>query len=461
MNASRHSLLDHLPVELLSSIASHLDLQDFRSFRLACRLISLRTRSLLACEEFNGLLWRPDAARLYQLSRIPECARRIRSVTFNFARLNEYKALHDSFSHHYLIEPELRSEILHDKWEQYFQTQRQKKALGGFRLDLAVEAFRSLPSLREVTLTWTRCPWDVDSEACRLFSADVSIRMAKREAFDIQDAVMRELFKAATGLDTLSLEPISMLGLNGELYPGGEPELGTCCRADEHLAIAEAPSRFDFFMALRRLSLVLDRKSESSMEAGLRAVLRQTKLKELRLEYLPWVRVRPRTSFLEGVYISELEVLEVIGPEVGLRNLAVFLARHGHTLKKLELVDVKGISCSEGTDSDSDGQSTKAEDVYVEPSAALHDINIAWTEANTLEGVFAMIAERLAKLEQVRVAGAFTDPVSGGKCWFYHDAIQVGPAVPEDVWLAPARPMEKYLLRQGEMPELKFWAEGT
>ncbi|KAG8425361.1 hypothetical protein J3458_002069 [Metarhizium acridum] len=172
-----------------------------------------------------------------------------------------------------------------------------------------------------------------------------------------RNAVMRELCKAETRLDTLGPEPIPMLGANGELYPGREPELGVCCRTDGHLSIAEVRSRFDFFMALRRLSLLLGRKSESSVEAGLGTVLRQTKLKELRFEYLPWVRVRPRTSFLEGVYISGLKVLEVIGPEVGLPNLAVFLAQRRHTLKKLELVDVKGIICSEGTDSDSDGQS--------------------------------------------------------------------------------------------------------
>lgn len=461
MEHGKESTLQHLPVELLSSIARYLALEDFKSFRLVSRLVSQSTRSLLATEVFSGLLWRLDASRLYELSQIPECARRIRSITFNFARLNEYKALHESFSHHYLIEPELRSEMLHDMWEEYFQSQRQKKANGEFRLDLVKKAFRSLPSLKEVTLTWTQCPWDRESEACRLFSADVSIRMAKREVFDIQDAIMRVMWQTGTKLDALNLEPIPLKGLSEELYPDDGPSSAMDLCIDEDRVLDQSSLKLEFFQSLRRLNLVLDRKSESWIEIGLENVLCQTtNLKELRLEYLPWVRVRTSTWFLDRIFIRNLEVLEVVNPEVGLQNLAVCLARHHGKLKRLELVGVKGIRSPDEDDVSEDLFTTNHDPLDGESSEVDTVTKTQWTDVHTWEDFFTTIRERLENLENVRVSGSFTDPESGGKCWFFHDAKEVGRASPENVWLTPARPMETFLLGEGEMPELKFWADG-
>ncbi|OAQ63222.1 F-box domain, cyclin-like protein [Pochonia chlamydosporia 170] len=449
MDVQQCTTIHNLPFELISSIANHLDLQDFKAFRLTSRLIAQSTRSLLASEHFNGLLWRPDAARLYELSRIPECARRIRSVTFNFARLNEYKALHESFSHLSLAEPGLTSEMLHGKWEQYFETQRQMKALGGFRLDLVKKALGGLPSLKELTLTWTRCPWRRDTEPWRLFSADVSIRMAKREVFDVQDAVLRELRNAWVRLDTLNLEPIPLKGPAGELYPGGEAGFSS---VDDGRTDILQVSGFDFFRGLRRLNLVLHRKSEDVLEEGLQAVLRQTALRELRLEYLPWERNHPCTLFLEGIYLPELNVLEVKGLEVGLRNLAVFLARHRRTLKKLSLRDMKGIPHT-GEDGDMSGGSGDTEDM--ELWRVKGDSGIVRVDVETWEELFTMMRETLVELEDVEVRGGFTDPLTGRKCWFYCDHL----GVPGDEWSVSALPLEKYLLDGGEMPELVFLRE--
>jgi hypothetical protein len=442
-----------LPVELVHAVAQYLALEDFASFRLTCSLIALSTRNLLAREDFVGLLWRPDAERLYELSRIPECARRVRAVTFNFARLNEYKAFHDSFSHHYIIEPELRSEMLRDKWENYLRTQRQRKTVGEFRLDLVKAALRCLPCLEELTLTWTRCPWERGSEAWRLFSADVSIRMAKGEVFNIQDAILRELHDANLTLHTLRLEPIPLRGPNGEMHPGSE-----AARASNQAIVNRLPS-FELLSGLRRLSLVLDRKSESCMEAGLEAVLCQaTSLRELRLEYLPWVRAHAHTAFLQRIHLPNLQALEIDGPEVRLKDLASFLVRHRRTLKGLGLAGVTGLSGAGTSDSgieaekSSDTADSNLEDVGCETESG-------WTNMDTWVEFFAVIRSRLAMLEKVRITGTFTDPASGGGCWFYHDAIDIGSTVPDGACLMPAEPLERYLLGEAEMPELKFWTE--
>jgi hypothetical protein len=452
LNERQHATLGQLPIELLCSIASFLSLEDFRVFRLVCRLAALSTRSLLAGEDFNGLLWRPDAARLYHLSQMPECAGRIRSVTFNFARLNDYKALHDSYSHHFSLEPELRTEVLHTRWRHYFQTQQQVKTLGGFRLDLAKEAFKTLRSLERLTLTWTRPPWDQESEACRLFSADVSIRMAKWEVFDVQKAIVRQVGDAATKLHTLNLEPITLWGPARGSHPDNEPETASGQEWDLSRTLVD----YDFVTSLRRLSLVVERKSEVAMEAGLTALLgRTTALKELRLEYTPWIRVRPSSSFLEGVYISDLEVLELVGLEVGLQNLGVFIARHRGTLRRLDMVGIKGISPSEAEeDSGTDGEESLGSVVAHEDD---RDTDTAWVAVNTWTGLFTMIRERLSQLKEVQISNLFTDPDSGGRCWFCQHAVDGDAGVPEGVHMAPAQPLEKYLLGEGEMmPPLNF-----
>ena len=272
---------------------------------------------------------------------------------------------------------------------------------------------------------------------------------------------MRAMWRAGTKLDTLNLEPIPLKGMSRELYPGNEPSSAIDFCTGEDRLLAEKPLKLEFFKSLRRLNLVLDRKSEFWIESGLETVLHQTaNLKELRLEYLPWVRVRSSTWFLDKIFIRNLELLQLVNPEVGLQNLAAFLARHRGTLKGLELVGVKGIRSPEGDEVSDDLFGPNHDDSDGEPWEVDTNTKPQWADVYTWEEFFTMIHDRLENLENVQVSGTFTDPDSGGKCWFFDDAKEVGRASPENGWLTPARPMERYLLGEGEMPELKFWTEG-
>lgn len=119
-------------------------------------------------------------------------------MTFNFAPINENKALHESFSYYYVREPEMRTDVPQAKWEQYSQTQRQTKAMGDFRLDLLIDALPRLPALEVVTLTWTRRPRkDDDCVASRVFDEHNSIEMATDDEIrNTQHAVLSELAAA-------------------------------------------------------------------------------------------------------------------------------------------------------------------------------------------------------------------------------------------------------------------------
>lgn len=433
---SHGSILEQLPVELVSVIATHLSLYDFQHFRLSCRQISLATRHLLAARDFNGLLWRQDASRLNELSRIPECARVIRSITFNFARINEYKALHESFSHYYVLEPELRTDVLQAKWEQYFQTQRQAKAMGGgFRLDLLKDALPRLPALEAVTLTWTRCPWEEDCEASRVFDDHHSIEMATGDEIrNTQHAVLSELAAAHVTLSALSLEPLRRW--ENPSTDRGEPAT--------------------VYKGLRRLSLVLDRGMGGNLLHELTTLLQYTKLEsltELRLELLPWHRANPEPESLPSLLIPHLEVLDLARLEIGLSCLARFLGRHAKTLKKLALIGIRGVRQPSHEHDESIGPS--------HPETASAEGSGGGQEMTTWEEVFELIRHSCTSLKKVFISEKFTDPISGGQVWFHHDMeeAQILGNMSTRFKMVPAKSMELYLLGKGDMPpNLEFRA---
>ncbi|GAB0132732.1 hypothetical protein EsDP_00001160 [Epichloe bromicola] len=435
VDVRNRSILEQLPVELVSVIASHLSLYDFKHFRLSCRQISLATRHLLAARDFNGLPWRQDASRLSELSRIPECARVIRSITFNFARINEYKALHESFSYYYVLEPELRTDVLQGKWEQYSQTQRQTKAMGDFRLDLLKDALPRLPALEAVTLTWTRCPWEEDCEASRVFDEDHSIEMATEDEIrNTQHAVLSELAAAHVTLSALSLEPLRRWENPGT--DQGEPAT--------------------VYKGLRRLDLVLDRGMGGHLQHELTTLLQHTKLEsltELRLELLPWHRVHPEPESLPSLLIPHLEVLDLIRLEIGLSCLARFLRRHAKTLKKLALIGIRGVRQPSPEDDESIGSS--------HPEAASSEGSGGGQDVTTWEEVFERIRDSCTSLNEVFLSDTFTDPISGGQVWFHHDRkrAEILDKMSTRFKMVPAKSMERYLLGEGDMPpNLEFRA---
>jgi hypothetical protein len=200
-----HLRLDTLPAELVASIAEILPVQDFRNLRLTSKTLATTTRPLLALATFDGVPWKNDAGRLLELSRIPECAGRIRSVDFYFSRLTERLNYDDA--QYYNFTTSDWQDMLKKDWARYYETQQEAKRNGPFRLELFGAALANLPALAEVCLTWTRCPWK-DPKVERIFDPDASVDLTRDTMLDIQQLTLNTLWKIDVPLASLCIEPM-------------------------------------------------------------------------------------------------------------------------------------------------------------------------------------------------------------------------------------------------------------
>ena len=410
---AKDSHLVALPVELLELIIERLCLADFQAFRLTCKTVSSAARPLLATSDFCGRPWRNETARLRSLSQLGECARRIRTVALYYGEINEYKALHDSFSHHYVLEPRLRGNVMQEKWAEYFRTKKLRQASEPPDLTTVEDTLRKLPALRAAMLTWTRCPWETGSEPDRIFSADVSLRLAKKRVPETQKVFVEAL--AARGpdsLDELTLEPLAFTVPQGHML-----------------------------RTLPRFRATLDCRSVPDVLERLSAVLADaTALTELYLKYMNFTAVaRPDASFLHGIHLGRLRVLELIRPSVHLDSLALFLIAHSETLRKVKIVAGRATTLIHDDDSDSE------EMVADQDSGSV----------TTWKSLFVLIHDRL-HLEEAHIAEVFVDAVDGKRIQFVHDAALTDcmGSGPDSQWVAPASEFENYLVRKGSWPSL-------
>lgn len=204
------SYLESLPQELIEGIVEHLLLDDLRQLRLACCALAVATRPQLVQPAFHGLPWRDDLRRLYELTKLAPCASRIRSICLNFSRLDEYRAVHDSFSFFYMMEPEIRSEILRDEWAAYFASKRCAESLGEANLagtPLVATALTALAGLTSLRLTWRESPW-AGPEMERVFQADESAGMVSEREMEIQRLVLRWFWVSDAPLHTLEIDAL-------------------------------------------------------------------------------------------------------------------------------------------------------------------------------------------------------------------------------------------------------------
>lgn len=228
--------LGSLPAELFSVIVEQLSLSDFKNLRLASRHLAREARPFLSQPSFFGLPWRRDMARLHSLSSssMPECGARIRDVKFVFAALDEYRAYHDSFSHMFGYEPEVRTERLVNVWTSYQETQRAARRILStitkqeaaevrtravtttrtlclpFSVELVGQALAGLPNLRSLTLTWMECPWNED--VATVFDPDESVRLQKHSAREVQREFVRSLWVLDVPLERLRVDGFLLTG---------------------------------------------------------------------------------------------------------------------------------------------------------------------------------------------------------------------------------------------------------
>ncbi|KAL2255310.1 hypothetical protein VTK26DRAFT_3645 [Humicola hyalothermophila] len=156
--------MDLLPVELVRLIYQYCDPPSVRALRLtSVRLADVGYEFLLP-PHFTAVEWRDDITRLRSIAGHDRLRGSIRSITFNFSRVNEYNARHAAFLDHWFqLDREDHRAMLEDAWTQYHDLEKRGRRLPPFHSRSAAveEAFRLLPNLSDLEVTFTRCPYPV------------------------------------------------------------------------------------------------------------------------------------------------------------------------------------------------------------------------------------------------------------------------------------------------------------
>ncbi|KAK3307589.1 uncharacterized protein B0T15DRAFT_183364 [Chaetomium strumarium] len=207
--------MDFLPVELVRLVFQYCDPPAVKALRLASGRYADVGYEYLLDSHFTAVEWRDDIKRLRCIAGHDRLRGSIRSLTFNFSKVDEYNARHTTFFQHWLQEPEERSAQLQDAWIKYYELEESARKLPPFhaRSSMVEEAFKRLPNLKDLEITLTKCPYHIEilkdvfevrscrkrdrSQACKNMNAIVSaIRHVRLASLSI-DQLPLEIFRLA------------------------------------------------------------------------------------------------------------------------------------------------------------------------------------------------------------------------------------------------------------------------
>lgn len=156
--------MESLPVELVRIVFQYCDLPSVKTLRLMNGVFADVGYDYLVPSEFNVVGWRDDITRLHSIASHDRMKSSIESITINFAEVDEYNARHASYFNNFAQDPEERSDLLANAWVQYYEADKRRKALPAFdsRPALIQDAFKSLPNLKDLQVTFTKCPFDIE-----------------------------------------------------------------------------------------------------------------------------------------------------------------------------------------------------------------------------------------------------------------------------------------------------------
>lgn len=322
--------MESLPVELVRLIYELCDLESIKALRLQSRLFAAIGLDYLIGDKINVLGWEVD--RLHSISAHDQLKGRIQSVTLNFAEVDEYTARHASFFQHYLEEPEERNDRLAVAWAQYYEADKRRKAAPTFdsRPELVLEAVRNLPSLKDLEVTFTKCPFDIDVLQ-EVFRGLPTSRKVDREQAGKNMAVIASALKG-TDLSSLTIDrfPLEILRL-----------------PDERRRWTDCASTA--FANLTTLNLTIDpsalRLPAQRFKAikGLGSILRcAASVTHLSLAFHTYGMPKHKfiiwfDTLLEGFTYPHLTDLKLEGISCDEDDLRSFLLRHAATLQRLRL----------------------------------------------------------------------------------------------------------------------------
>ncbi|KAL2177605.1 uncharacterized protein P884DRAFT_299478 [Thermothelomyces heterothallicus CBS 202.75] len=324
--------MDSLPVELVRLVFQYCDPASVRVLRLASRRYADVGYEYLLEPHFNAVEWRDDVSRLCNIANHDRLRGGIRSLTFNFAKLDEDYARQTTFFQHWLREAEQPSTLLQYAWTRYYELEGEARKLPPFHSRSAAieDAFKRLPNLRHVEITHTKCPYDIPLLQ-DVFQVRTCRKRDRGQACKNINAVVsafRHARPASLSIDLLPLE-IFRLADDRRLWLD-------CARS---------------FASLSRLDLVLDTPanllpaSRSRAVNGLGGVLHSSvNLTHLSLAFQHYhapaqkFHLSFQALFCGSDFVfPRLTDLKLEGVSCAEDDLRGFLLRHGATLERLRL----------------------------------------------------------------------------------------------------------------------------
>ncbi|KKY36875.1 hypothetical protein UCDDA912_g03102 [Diaporthe ampelina] len=370
--------MESLPVELVRLIYESCDLPSVKNLRLMSSFFAEIGLEYLMQSKINVVSWRDDVARLHSIATHQRLRSAIQSLTINFADVDEYNARHASFFQHYLEDPEERNERLQAAWLAYWEAKQQRMTVPAFdsRPDMVLEAFRNLPNLRDLDVTFTRCPFDIDV-LDQVFQGLPSCRKMDR------DHAAKNLALIASALKETNLSSLTI-----DRFP-----LETLRLPDERRHWFDCVSTS--FAKLSTLNITVDPSTlklpNQRFKAikGLGHILRcATNVTHLTLAFHTYGMPKHKfiiwfDTLLEGFTFEKLTDLKLEGISCDEEDLRNFILRHAGTLERLRLGGRGLAKVHEG---------------------GLGGIHLC---RGTFRGLFVGLRNRLPKLERIHLEGDF------------------------------------------------------
>ncbi|KAK3319268.1 hypothetical protein B0H66DRAFT_264451 [Apodospora peruviana] len=423
--------MDLLPVELVRLIFECCDSPTVRALRLVSGRLADVGYEYLLPPHFTAVEWKDDIKRLHSISGSDRLQAAIKSITFNFAKVDEYNARHASFFQTYLQEPEERTVTLQDAWIKYYELEKQRSQLPQFhtRSTMVEESLKRLPNLRELEITYTKCPYDIDilRDVFAVRNCRKRDRAQACKSMNVIVSAIRHIQLTSLTIDQLPLEIFRMAADRRHWFD--------CARS---------------FASLTKLDLVLDPPNNLFPSSRFRAinglghVLQfAPNLTHLSLGFHTYHAPLEKFSISFGLLLNDftyekLTDLKLEGLSCAEEDLRTFLIRHGRTLERLRLGG-RGL-------------------------AKPYELSIGGVHLHegTFRSLFASLRGKLPRLQRFHMEG----DVEAGDIMTSSRELYKFHAVTDDNWGTVAlrrRPslktidclgLEKYLLHGGEYPRM-------
>lgn len=394
--------MELLPVELISQIADLLPLRDFRAFRLTSTKFAYATLPLIAQPHFKGLPLRDDVKRLSNLSKIPQCARRIHTVYLNKARVGDPKSYRFSEDPPHWLPLEAVDGL--EEGGVFLDRSYKQDIARPEQVQNLLAALEELKNVDSITFTWAECPWK-DPISHRIFDRETSIILSREEIIiTVQDA-----------LETLRCREVPMKSLTIEPYPLTAIELPLPCD----------PRTRVVFGSITELSLMFDYAWTGLHfpHEDLKRFLSLTpNLKKLTLNAILSEKGTETTPFLPDLYFPHLEALHMQCLSFELSTFMTFLKAHAPTLRYLDLSSLHG---------------------FLE---RIGDQEITW------DVVFYFMRDTLGHLDRIELDGRFSYAAERFAMFFDANEPRMAGSYESVPWATDKQGMEKFILAGGDYP---------